>query len=79
MASLVWPRCLLDLLLGNRPVGAHLHTRAAGDRGDKLERAQCTVVGEYRLAAAEDDRLDHEPELIEQASTQEGPHERRAP
>jgi hypothetical protein len=53
-----------------------MHARAAGDQ---LERGQCTVVEENRLAAAEDDRLDHEPEFIEQGSTQEGPYERRAP
>jgi hypothetical protein len=56
-----------DLPRRDRPVAAHEYARTARDRGDQLEGPQRAVVGEDRLAAAEDDRLDVEPELVDQA------------
>ena len=37
------------------------------------------VVGEDRLSAAEDDRLDHQVQLVDQGLGEHGAYERRAP
>ena len=43
----------------------------ASDRGDQLEGAERAVARENRLAAAQDDRLDHEPQFVDQTLAQE--------
>src|SRR4051812_32497557 len=59
------PRTASRLLRG--PVRAHLHAGAGGDRLDELEPTCRPVAGEDALAAPEEDRLDHQVELVDEA------------
>jgi len=59
-------------------VCADLNARARRDTVDELHRPSRSVVGKDPLAAAEQDRLDHQVELVDQPFGEQGPDEEAA-
>src|ERR1700704_6792282 len=59
-------------------VRTDLHTCAGGDAADQAHRPSDTVLREDPFTASEQDGLDHQVELVDQAPGEQGPNEARA-